>query len=364
MSPTLGGDLFRLCIKHPQRWYTSAVKITDYTYELPEELIADEPPKVRGEARLLQLNRKSGEITDRTYREIADILQAGDVLVLNDTKVIKARLQTTKENGAERELVILEKHSHDDNWHRHRVLYRRKLAIGDVLRVGNAEITVSEILGDGLAIVESKQDLLEVVEQYGTVPLPPYMRRDAKPLDIERYQTVWADEKGSVAAPTASLNMTDEILAKLRAKGVIVQYMTLHVGLGTFLPIRTDNIEEHHMHQEYFEIPVETAEAIHAAKAAGGRVIALGTTVTRALEYAHKDVLAGKAVSGEADIFIYPGYAFNVIDGLITNYHAPKSTVLMLAAAFAGWDKLLPAYEHAVAERYKFFSYGDSMIIL
>jgi len=216
-----------------------------------------------------------------------------------------------------------------------------------------------------LAIIRSDHDLLELTESCGEVPLPPYMHRDATTEDIERYQTVWAKECGSVAAPTASLNMTDTILETLRVKGVQIIYLTLHVGLGTFLPIRTDNIEDHHMHQEYFEIPAETVLAIQQAKSTGKRVIALGTTVARTLEYSF-DMLnqAPSDHSGEADIFIYPGYRFKVIDGLMTNYHAPKSTVLMLTAAFAGWDKLLPAYNHAIAEKYHFFSYGDSMLIL
>jgi len=341
------------------------MQVSDYTYDLPEELIADTPPEVRGTSRLLVLDRQSGVIEDRHYPDVVDYLQAGDVLVLNDTKVIKARLITTKENGATRELVLVEKHGSIDDWHRHKVLYRRKLSVGDTLHVGDASITVEEILEGGLAIVRSEQDLLHVAEQYGSVPLPPYMHRDATPLDTERYQTVWADEKGSVAAPTASLNMTEETLAKLRAKGVVVVYLTLHVGLGTFLPIRVDNLAEHKMHQEYFEIPEATVAAIQTAKASGKRVIALGTTVTRTLEYAHEELKQpARDLSGEADIFMYPGYEFKTIDGLLTNYHAPKSTVLMLTAAFAGWDKLLPAYQHAVEEKYRFFSYGDSMLII
>jgi S-adenosylmethionine:tRNA ribosyltransferase-isomerase len=191
------------------------------------------------------------------------------------------------------------------------------------------------------------------------------MKRDAVQNDIERYQTIWANEKGSVAAPTASLNMTDEILTTLKIKGVIVVYITLHVGLGTFLPIRSDNIEDHLMHREYFKIAKNTTEVIQKAKICGKRVIALGTTVARTLEYA-RDLIQNSTddISGEADIFIYPGYKFCVIDGLLTNFHAPKSTVLMLTAAFAGWDRLLPAYKHAIREEYQFFSYGDSMLIL
>jgi len=341
------------------------MKLSEFNYELSDSLIADKPPVFRGSSRLLVLNRKTGEIVDKNYADVAEFLVAGDVLVLNSTKVIKARLKAVKENGSERELVLLEKHSFDNDWHRHRVLYRRKLRVGDKLKVGNATLVVEEIQGDGLAIVRSDYDLLELAEEYGEVPLPPYMHRDATPLDTERYQTIWAKEKGSVAAPTASLNMTDDILTTLINKGVNVVYLTLHVGLGTFLPIRTDFVEYHHMHQEYFEIPGGTVQVIQTAKSAGKRVIALGTTVARTLEYSHELLKQSPAdLSGEADIFIYPGYEFKVIDGLLTNYHAPKSTVLMLTAAFAGWDKLLPAYTHAIAEKYHFFSYGDSMLIL
>ena len=248
----------------------------------------------------------------------------------------------------------------------HKVLYRRKLKVGDELFVNDNRLIVQEILGDGLAVIQSSRDLLEIADEYGSVPLPPYMKRDATAADIERYQTVFAREQGSVAAPTASLNMTADTLAKLRDKGVIVTYATLHVGLGTFLPIRVDDVTEHKMHKEYFEVPAATIQAIRTAKASGHRVIALGTTVTRTLEYAHEQILAGPVVdiSGEADIFMYPGYEFKTIDGLLTNFHMPESTVLMLTAAFAGWDKLKPAYLHAIEHDYRFFSYGDSMLIL
>ena len=373
------------------------MELKDYTYELPEDRIAAHPPKIRGTSRLLALNRKNGEITDSFYKNIADFFEKGDLLILNDTKVIKARLFATKENGAERELVILERHSFDSDWHKHKVMYRGKLKAGNKLFVKNsspeeknqnqnpkAEIVVEEILGDGIAIVSSKADLRELCENFGTVPLPPYMRRDATPLDIERYQTVFAEEKGSVAAPTASLNMTEEILDSLHKKGVKIKYLTLHVGLGTFMPIRVEKIEEHKMHQEYFEIPAETAEEIRKTHQNGGRVFALGTTVARTLEYAHNAIfeksLNGNSgnredlskvsknqngdLSGEADIFIFPGYEFKTIQGLITNFHAPKSTVLMLASAFAGWENLKNAYNHAIQNgEYKFLSYGDSMII-
>lgn len=341
------------------------MKISDYNYNLPDELIADNPPSVRGTSRLLVLNRSTGMIQDKKYYEIADFLNQGDLLVLNDTRVIKARLNAVKNNGASREIIVLEKHSYDGDWYRHRILYRKKLHPGDVLSVFDVKITVEEICGNGIAVVSSNMDLLDAVEKYGDVPLPPYMKRSAKQEDVDRYQTVWANEKGSVAAPTASLNMTDEILNLLRAKGVQIAFVTLHVGLGTFLPIRTDQIEDHKMHQEYFSIPKETVDVIKTTKLLGKRVVALGTTVARTLEYAAEQLKYSElSISGEADIFIYPGYKFKTIDGLLTNYHAPKSTVLMLTAAFAGWDKLLPAYEHAIEQKYYFLSYGDSMLII
>ncbi len=340
------------------------MRVEDYTYELPDNLIADTPPEQRGASRLLVLDRKTGTTVDSWYRNVADYLNEGDVLVINDTKVIKARLKALKQNGAERELIVLEKHGNDTDWYRHTVMYRRRLTVGDTLKVGEANLRVLKIQGDGIALIESDKDLLELTEKYGTVPLPPYMHRDATSLDVERYQTVWANHQGSVAAPTASLNMTESILDSLRQKGVKVAYLTLHVGLGTFLPIRVDRLEDHHMHQEYFEIPQETVEVIQQAKKSGHRVIALGTTVTRTLEYAADKLLEDpQPLRGEADIFMYPGYTFKAIDGLLTNYHAPKSTVLMLTAAFAGWDNLKRAYDHAVAEKYAFLSYGDSMLI-
>lgn len=363
------------------------MKLENYTYNLPENLIAAHPPKVRGASRLLALNRQTGEIRDSFYRNVADFFEKGDLLIINDTRVIKARLFVEKESGAERELVVLERHAGDSDWHSHKVMYRGKIKAGDILTVKNSKekITVEEILGDGLATVRAETDLRDLCEKHGTVPLPPYMRRDATALDIERYQTVFADEKGSVAAPTASLNMTDEILESLQKKGVSICHLTLHVGLGTFMPIRVDDLEKHKMHQEYFEIPADTVAQIQKTKANGGRVFALGTTVARTLEYATNAIfeksLDGNSgtnpsdtpsqiskneagdLKGEADIFIYPGYDFKTIDGLMTNFHAPKSTVLMLASAFAGWENLSKAYAHAAEQEYHFLSYGDSMII-
>ena len=221
--------------------------------------------------------------------------------------------------------------------------------------MNNKLIVITKILGNGIADVESSVSLSELAQLYGEVPLPPYLHRDASEEDKKRYQTIFAKNMGSAAAPTASLNMTDELLEKLKQKGVIIKYLTLHVGLGTFLPIRSDKIEDHKMHSEWFNIPEDTIAAIKNAE----RVVALGTTVARTLEYYAQ---TGKT-EGEDDIFIYPGYEFKIVDALLTNFHAPKSTVLMLASAFAGWDNLKNAYNHAIEEKYNFLSYGDSMLI-
>ena len=329
--------------------------VSDYNYDLPEERIAKFPPKERGSTRLLVLNRNTGKIQDSYYRELADFLNPGDVLILNDTRVMQSRLFCHLSDGRPRELVVLEKHGDEPQ----RVMYRGKLHDGDVLEVENQKITIVKILGNGIAEVLSEIPLADLAEKYGTVPLPPYLHRDAEESDKKRYQTVWAKEMGSAAAPTASLNMTEELLEKLKQKGIIIKYLTLHVGLGTFLPIRTDEVEGHKMHSEWFHIPEDTIAAIKEVKNQNHRVVALGTTVARTVEYYGK---TGKT-EGEDDILIYPGFKFTVIDALLTNFHAPKSTVLMLASAFAGWDHLKNAYAHAVDEKYNFLSYGDSMLI-
>ena len=350
--------------------------VSEYSYELPEERIAKFPPEERGSTRLLVLNKETGAIQDSYYRNLDEFLDAGDVLILNDTRVMQSRLHCMLPDGRKRELVVLEKHGDEPQ----QVMYRGKLHNGDILSIDNNEIKIVKILGNGIAEVESEVPLAELAEEYGTVPLPPYLHREANEDDKKRYQTVWAKNMGSAAAPTASLNMTEELLEKLRKKGVIIKYLTLHVGLGTFLPIRSDKVEEHKMHSEWFNIPEDTLEEIEritggwpslgdprGAKRRGEKcedrtrpkIVALGTTVARTLEYYGK---TGKT-SGEDDIFIYPGFEFKVVDALVTNFHAPKSTVLMLASAFAGWDNLENAYEHAVAEKYNFLSYGDSMLI-
>lgn len=325
--------------------------VSDYSYDLPEDRIAKFPPEERGTTRLLVLNREAGEVVDSYYRKLDEYLNPGDVLILNDTRVMQSRLFCELPDGRKRELVVLEKHGDEPQ----RVMYRGKLHEGDELKVSDCLITIKKILGNGIAEVQSDIPLAELAEIAGTVPLPPYLHRDATEADKKRYQTVWAKNMGSAAAPTASLNMTEDLLDRLRKKGVIIKYLTLHVGLGTFLPIRSDRIEDHKMHSEWFNIPEDTIEAIKNAK----RVVALGTTVARTLEYYAR---TGKT-SDEDDIFIYPGFEFQIVDALITNFHAPKSTVLMLASAFAGWDNLKNAYEHAIDEKYNFLSYGDSMLI-
>lgn len=337
--------------------------VSDYNYNLPDENIAKHPPKVRGTTRLLVLDRKTGDVTDSLYADLADFLEPGDLVILNDTRVMRARVFAELPGGYKRELVVLEKHKADLN----SVMYHGKLRAGDVLTVLTTRdgeqtedtVTIREILGNGTATVSSSRPLADIVEDHGTVPLPPYLHRDADPDDIKRYQTVWAKELGSAAAPTASLNMTEDLMAKLKSKGINIEYLTLHVGLGTFLPIRSDKVEEHHMHSEWFHIPEKTIKAIEETKKSGHKVVAVGTTVTRTLEFWAK---SGKT-EGEDDIFIYPGFEFQVVDALLTNFHAPKSTVLMLASAFAGWDKLKPAYDHAVESGYQLLSYGDSMLI-
>ena len=357
--------------------------VSDFNYDLPEERIAKFPPKERGTTRLLVLNRQTGAMQDSYYKNLDQFLNPGDVLILNDTRVMQSRLFCTLPDGRKRELVVLEKHGDEPQ----RIMYRGKLHEGDklVLLGSMSSIHVVRILGNGIAEVNSETPLAELAEKYGTVPLPPYLHRDATEADKKRYQTVWAKHMGSAAAPTASLNMTNDLLERLRKKGIIIKYLTLHVGLGTFLPIRSDKVEDHEMHSEWYHIPEDTLREIERVKShtstgdgfSGGppnqriwgkenpagpvenRIIALGTTVARTLEYYAR---TGKT-EGEDDIFIYPGFEFKLVDALITNYHAPKSTVLMLASAFAGWDHLKNAYEHAIAEKYNFLSYGDSMLI-
>jgi len=347
--------------------------LADYNYALPEEKIAKYPPSVRGKSKLLVLNRSDGSIIHQNYQDLVDYLVAGDLLILNNTKVIQARLLTKSAKGQEVEVIILEKHASGNSNSTYQTqvaqfLYRGKLTCNSKLTLETVEIEVVNIFEGGTAELRilGKQTWQDLINSYGHTPIPPYLKRTAELLDKERYQTLFAKNPGSVAAPTASLNFTEELETKLRQKGVQIAYITLHVGLGTFLPIRSTDLKDHTMHQEYYAIPLETVKAIQQVKAnPKSRLIALGTTVTRALEHAAPKLSrAGATITGEADIFIYPGYTFQTIDCLLTNFHAPKSTVLMLVAALAGWNKLTKAYEVALQSDYRFLSYGDSMLIL
>ncbi|MEI7604545.1 MAG: tRNA preQ1(34) S-adenosylmethionine ribosyltransferase-isomerase QueA [bacterium] len=347
------------------------MKISDFDYDLPEEKIAIYPPEKRGDTHLLVLNKSTGKIEDKKYSDIVDYLSSDDVLVLNDTKVIKARMNAEKTTGGKVEIIILEKHGEVHDLKKQLVMYKGHIKAGDEIQIiGHDEnrytLVIKNILGNGVAEAESEFDLREITQDAGTVPIPPYLHRQSEKLDEERYQTIFAKFKGSVAAPTASLNFTDELKKKLIDKGVKICYVTLHVGLGTFLPVREDEVEKHNIHTEYFIIPEVTITSIRNAKKNGKSVVALGTTVTRTLEYSADFINNSDKVgiySGEADIFIYPGYEFKVVDKLITNFHAPRSTVLLLANAFAGANNLRNAYEHALKNDYLFLSYGDSMII-
>lgn len=343
------------------------MKVSDYSYDLPEQLIAHRPPEVRGTTRLLVLHRDGGHIEHRHYSDVIDYLSAGDVVVLNNTKVIKARLIATNSNGKTRELLLLEDH-HNTDFTRRKAIYRGKIRNDEVLDVNGTKVRIEKVLDGGIAEISSSHNILDLAEHVGSVPLPPYMHRDATKEDIQRYQTVFAKEPGSVAAPTASLNFTKELEQKLREKGIVIAYLTLHVGLGTFLPIRSDDVESHTMHSEYFEVPPETLKIIQNAKANSNNIVAVGTTVVRTLEFLADRITGSTSavdtpLSGECAIFIYPGYKFKLVDIMLTNFHAPKSTVLMMTAAFAGWENLEPAYREAIQQKYSFLSYGDSMLI-
>lgn len=341
------------------------MKVRDYEYDLPTEAIALYPPSKRGTSRLLVMRRKTGKLLDERYEQLPSILHAGDLVIINNTRVLPARLSARTESGARRELLLLEKHGAINDPKRGKVMYRGRLQTGQRLQIGDTSLEVTKLYGDGTAVIEAELPLTDISERFGSVPLPPYMRRGEEKGDRERYQTVFARDSGSVAAPTASLNLTQQTLAKMKDRGIEVAELTLHVGLGTFMPIRVDDVTNHRMHREFFNISASTCASIRRAKEQGRRVVAIGTTVTRTLEYAVEDILEGGTdVSGEADIFIYPGYKFAMIDAMLTNFHAPHSTVLMMAAAFAGWENLRTAYQHALDREYKFLSYGDSMLIV
>lgn len=340
------------------------MKVGEYSYSLPKAKIAQHPPKTRGDAKLLVLDKSSGKITDRTYADVIEYLNPGDVLVLNNTKVIKARLIALGSDGKHHEILLTEKHGHEDEAFHHKAIYRGKLVDGMELTIGKTNIKVVGVYNDGTALLESPIDFMQLAEKYGHVPLPPYMKREDSLNDVKRYQTEFSTLEGSVAAPTASLNMTNKLIKNIESKGIKICYITLHVGLGTFMPIRSSDITKHKMHSEWFHIPKETVLNINKAKQHGNNIMAVGTTVARTLEYNKHELANSLEITGEADIFIFPGYKFEVINSLLTNFHAPKSTVLMLTAAFAGVENLDKAYSHALSNDYRFLSYGDSMLII
>lgn len=340
------------------------MKTSDFTYDLPQELIAQQPAEKRDMSRLLILDSKTGATEHRHFYDILEYINEGDCLVLNDTRVIPARLLGQREDtGGKMEFVLL-KRLQDDDWEvlvkpGRRALPGRKFTFGS----GVLKAEIIGIVDDGNRVARFEYDGVfeQVLDEVGIVPLPPYITE--KPEDVERYQTVYSKNRGSAAAPTAGLHFTDELLDKIRVKGVSIAKVTLHVGLGTFRPVKVDNVNDHVMHSEYYEIDSETADKINKAKLNGGRIISVGTTSTRVVESVANDSGYLRASAGETDIFIYPGYKFKAIDALITNFHLPESTLLMLVSALAGRDNILNAYNEAVARKYRFFSFGDAMFI-
>ena len=340
------------------------MKTHDFYYDLPEELIAQTPLEKRDTSRLMVLDRISGKVSHRHFYDILEYLQPGDCLVMNDSRVLPARLLGHRPTGGAVEVLLL-RDLGDKKWE---CLCKpgRKMQVGSEVLFGNGELSaiVTEVKDDGNRIVEFRYEgiFLEVLERLGKMPLPPYIKAELQ--DQERYQTVYSREVGSAAAPTAGLHFTNELLEKIREKGVKTAFVTLHVGLGTFRPVKAEEITEHHMHSELCMLSKETAEILNQTKQEGGRIICVGTTSCRTLESLVNDDGSFEAKSKWTEIFIYPGYQFKAMQGLITNFHLPESTLVMLVSAFAGRENVLAAYNEAVGERYRFFSFGDAMFIL
>ena len=336
-----------------------------FYYDLPQELIAQTPMEPRDHSRLMVLDRETGEIKHRHFYDVIDYLNEGDVLVVNDSRVLPARLYGKKEtSGAQIEFLLLERKAADE-WEilvkpGKKALPGARFEFGD----GLLKAEILEVKEDGNRLVRFfyDGDFYQILEKIGKMPLPHYITAELK--DNERYQTVYSHEVGSAAAPTAGLHFTQELLDKIEAKGVKIAKVTLHVGLGTFRPVKAENIEEHHMHSEHYEMSEETAKIINKAKENGKRVIAVGTTSCRTLESVAQKEGCIRASEGYTDIFIYPGYTFRAMDGIITNFHLPESTLIMLISAFAGRDKVMNAYKTAVEQRYRFYSFGDAMFIV
>ncbi len=348
--------------------------ILEFDYELPEELIAQRPSEKRENSKMMVLKRENHQILHKNFFNIVDFLDENCVLILNNTKVMPARLYGYKDTGAKIEVFLLKKYESSSNDSRWEVLIRpsKRVRVGTIIKVSD-ELSVEVVMplpDDGKWVVKMiyEGDLLQILHKVGNIPLPPYIERkmateELRQLDFERYQTVYAKNEGSVAAPTAGLHFTEDVLNQLKAKGVQIGYVTLDVGIGTFRPVKCENILDHHMDSEAFEITQETADLINKAKSEGKKIVAVGTTTVRTLETAYKIYGEIKACRAASELFIYPPYEFKVIDKLITNFHLPKSTLLMLVSALAGKDFIFEAYAEAIKEKYRFYSYGDCMFI-
>jgi S-adenosylmethionine:tRNA ribosyltransferase-isomerase len=340
------------------------LKVKDFYFDLPHELIAQHPLQKRDESKLMVVNKTNGEIEHKRFKDIIEYLNKGDCLVLNDTRVLPARLIGVKEEtGGKMEFLLLKRI--DVNHWETLVKPGKKAKIGTVFIFGDGQLKaeVMSVSEGGTRIVRFEFEGIfeEVLDRLGEMPLPPYITEKLE--DKERYQTVFSREVGSAAAPTAGLHFTEELLGEIKAKGVEIAFVTLHIGLGTFRPVKAETVEEHQMHSEYYMLSLETAEVINSAKENGGRIIAVGTTSNRTLESIADENGKVQEKSGWTDIFIYPGYKFKIVDAIITNFHLPESTLIMLVSAFAGQDLIMSAYEMAVKEKYRFFSFGDAMFL-
>ncbi len=339
--------------------------VKDFYYDLPQELIAQDPLEDRASSRLLVLHKDTGEREHRVFSDILSYLRPGDCLVLNDTKVIPARLIGSREGTDARIEILLLKRREKDVWET-LVKPGKKARPGTVISFGDGLLTgtVIDVVEEGNRLIRFSYEGIfeEILDRLGQMPLPPYITHPLK--DKNRYQTVYAKHEGSAAAPTAGLHFTEELLARIEAMGVRIARVTLHVGLGTFRPVKVSEVTEHHMHSEFYRIEEEAAECINRTRAEGGRVICVGTTSCRTLESAAAEDGSIRACSGWTDIFIYPGYRFKILDGLITNFHLPESTLVMLVSALAGRERILAAYEEAIRMKYRFFSFGDAMLII
>jgi len=361
------------------------VLVSEFDYRLPEELIAQEPLAHREASRMLRLDRHSGEVQDLCFRDFPELLRPGDLVVFNNTRVFPARLYGRRSgsksqplsvrNRASRgflqgqiEVLLTRQVSQEPNEWGCLVRPGRKIGVGERLFFGEQQELVAEVVhrgafGERRIRFEPRTNFFELIEKIGHVPLPPYIAHEDHPIDRDRYQTVYARERGSVAAPTAGLHFTPEILSRLKGRGIETAEITLHVGLGTFQPVRVEKVEEHKLHSERYIIPADAAEKTKRAMDEGRRVVAVGTTTVRTLEFAARNSGRLEAAAGEADLFIYPGFNFRVVGAMLTNFHLPQSTLLMLVCAFGGKEQVLNAYQHAVAEGYRFYSYGDCMFV-